>query len=151
MPNSRLWSMVVVVGLGSGCQGAAAPSAAKQDAADRADLEAVAAESRLLSRALNQVEGQLLGSRTTVKVWEELSTRHHSVSAVACRNAESHAEGMAWHEGRNRSGKEAHRVAEATTGLVFTDVHVTGYRTAASVLSTGPQQREGRSAPSLKK
>ncbi len=71
----------------------------------RAELH-VSAEPAVL-RQLDEVEARLLVGQARVRFWEELRTRHESVSAIACASQERHGQSIALFADRQRSQKDA--------------------------------------------
>jgi hypothetical protein len=55
------------------------------------------AERRSLEATLDRLEDRLLVSQGRVRFWNEMRSRHESVTAIACASLESHAEEMASH------------------------------------------------------
>ncbi|MCI0569907.1 MAG: hypothetical protein L0Y66_04080 [Myxococcaceae bacterium] len=78
-----------------GCLGAGGCVRPPQDAEAR--LATLEAEARELDVELDGVEDRLLGSQMRLHLWSELATRHRSVSALACSNAEMHMESLLRH------------------------------------------------------
>jgi hypothetical protein len=71
----------------------AAPGCAPSDLeVHRARL---AAERRNLEQTLDVLEDRLLVNQARVRQWQDLKSRHESVSAVACASLDQHAEEMA--------------------------------------------------------
>jgi hypothetical protein len=73
-------------------------------------------ERRGLDEKLEQLEERMLADQARVHFWQEMRERHESVSAVACANLGSHAEGIALLEEKQREklgrlGKKKNRVA----------------------------------------
>jgi murein L,D-transpeptidase YcbB/YkuD len=102
---------------------------------EHAAVDALAAtesarSARELDSELEAVEARLYSGRATVRLWQELAERHKGVSALACKNAEVHSEGMAIADRKDRAQLAKHRVAKSDHGAVVTDAHVTGYQTA---------------------
>jgi hypothetical protein len=136
------WSALALgLSLGSiGCQ--KSPAALAQEAADRAELQAVVAESSAIDADLDTLEARLHSGRATVRLWSELAERHQSVTPIACENAQKHSEAMAELERRDRArAKKArsNRLAGTHRSLV-SDVEVSGYEgtRAGAVKRSGP-------------
>ena len=77
-------------------------------------LERLAAERRSLDAALDQLEDRLLANQARVRFWQEMRSRHESVSAVACASLEEHAEDMASRAVPGMSSLHRARVASAS-------------------------------------
>jgi hypothetical protein len=63
------------------------------DAQER--LAELQAEEERMKAALDSVEVRLLGNQARLQLWQELERRHQQVSAVQCRQADSHLVEMA--------------------------------------------------------
>ena len=67
-------------------------------AADRdVRLGRLTAEHRALMNDLDDLQARLIVTGERVRFWEEMRTRHESVSAIACTSQEAHAVAMAEH------------------------------------------------------
>ncbi len=76
--------------------GVAAATTSAAPPADRdVRLGRLAAEHRALMNDLDDLQARLLVSGERVRFWEEMRTRHESVSAIACTSQEAHAVAMA--------------------------------------------------------
>jgi hypothetical protein len=75
----------------------------------------LAAERTALDDSLDELEERLLADQARVRYWREMRERHESVSAVACKVLDGHAEGMALLQEKQREKRDAlarkHRVA----------------------------------------
>jgi hypothetical protein len=63
-----------------------------------ARLAALEAEAQKMDEALDTVEERLLGNQARVHLWQELSERHKTVSAVHCKHAHGNVEAIIEHE-----------------------------------------------------
>lgn len=98
----RLGLAAVALGLASGCV------APPDDAEER--LAQLQAEEELMDAALDAVETRLLGNQAQMHLWQELERRHQQVSAIQCRVAEEHLQGMAKHlEKQEEKARQIHR------------------------------------------
>lgn len=70
---------------------------APAEAAQEERLSVLEAEAEELEEALEELEVRLLASQASVQLWQELERRHRQVSALHCRNADSHLTAMARH------------------------------------------------------
>jgi hypothetical protein len=77
----------------------------QRERADRAAIEDARAGVRDLDRALDEVEARLWSNRTASRLYTELAERHRRVSALACRNAVMHSEGMSRSALQDRQGR----------------------------------------------
>jgi hypothetical protein len=74
-----------------------------------------AAERRGLESTLDALEERLLTDQARVRFWQEMKSRHESVTAVACTSLDQHSAGMALFEDKQREKRDVlarkHRVA----------------------------------------
>ncbi len=113
----------------AGCGGGPRDEGAGADAQAAAES---ARSARELDAELSAVEARLYSGRATVRLWQELARRHKGVSAVACRNAVAHSEGMALSDRKDRARLAKHRRAKTASSGVVTDAQVSGYQTIRS-------------------
>jgi hypothetical protein len=88
----RHWGLglaAMALWLSSGCE--APPEEAE------ARLAELQAEEARMDAALDAVETRLLGNQSTMHLWQELGRRHQEVSAIQCRVADEHLQGIAKH------------------------------------------------------
>lgn len=107
--------------------------ARRVDQSDRALSGDARKRVRDLDRALDDIEARLLRNRAAASLYAELAERHQKVSALACQNAELHAQGLALSTQRDRQARAdlaRHRLAEAAKSSAKSDATVTGYRSA---------------------
>lgn len=62
-----------------------------------------------MDASLAALEDRLLASQARVRLWEEMRSRHQTVSQVACENLESHARGMMAAAGRTNEQERARK------------------------------------------
>jgi len=117
--------LLMVISAGIGCS---RPGAAERLSQDRAAAEESLRAARELDASLESVEARLYSGRATVRLWTELAVRHKTVSALACINAEAHAEGMDISARKDRAMRAKHRFAAASQEVV-TDARVSGFQT----------------------
>lgn len=81
-------------------------------------LAALEEEAARMDAALDAVEDRLIVGRAQVALWDELATRHRTVSQVACENAEVHMQGISRHFEKTEEvlKKKAHRRRVARAG-----------------------------------
>jgi hypothetical protein len=77
-------------------------------------LERLAAETRNLEATFDHLEDRLVVNQARVRFWQEMRSRHESVSAIACASLEEHAVEMAERVSPSHRSLHASRVASAT-------------------------------------
>ncbi len=77
-------------------------------------LGRLAVERRVLDATIDRLEERLIVNQARVRFWNEMRSRHESVSAIACAGLEDHAEEMAAHTPPARPPPKRARVAAAT-------------------------------------
>ncbi len=98
------WLIAIAAAMAlAGCRRSAQAQEVAQ--ADRAAVEDARARVRDLDQALDDVEARIWSNRSTSRLYAELAARHRRVSAIACSNAQMHAEGMARTSLENRQGR----------------------------------------------
>jgi hypothetical protein len=137
VPGYRSGIACVLLALGLAACAKSANARAIEET-DRAERSAAVAEGLAVRAELDALEGRLLAARTASRVWGDLSIRHRSVSAVACKSAEMHARAMAIQEpcGRAPPGR---RIATASGGIG-------DGRGRVSPVPSGERQDEGRAS-----
>lgn len=113
-------------------------------ALDRAESEEALAAARELDATLDALETRLHSGRATVRLWQELASRHRGVSEVACKNAQEHASAMVAADLKDRRQIAARRLALTARQATTTDARVSGWATPATAK---PPRPPGGSAP----
>lgn len=123
-------ALMAALALAAACGRGTAEVPRGQVERDLADLEESLANGRAAHTELDAIEARLLSGRATVRLWQELATRHQGVSEIACKNLDVHVAGLAASERKDRARLARHRLAQSARPAVATDAHVSGYRTA---------------------
>lgn len=106
-------AIAVLVLAATGVAASASTSASPGDRDVR--LGRLQAEHRALMNDLDDLQARLIVTGERVRFWEEMRTRHESVSAIACTSQEAHAVAMAEHllQERRPAARVRARVATA--------------------------------------
>jgi hypothetical protein len=91
-------------------------------------LERLDAERRNLEATFDRLEDRLTASQARVRFWQEMRSRHESVSAIACASLDQHADDMARAPDAPHSSLHRSRVAAATPGSTRPSVRVPAVR-----------------------
>jgi hypothetical protein len=82
-----------------------------------AERERWAEEAAQVDASLAALEERLLASQARVRLWDEMRSRHQTVSQVACENLGDHARALVAREDRARGAGRAKLVAARSGGV----------------------------------